>query len=129
MSSFYKLMNRMALESRTSEIGDEGPPLLTSGEDSKAIDVIRIGDNLDANFWQNFIKILNNTEGLAELLNVKTEQVAEWAGRIKDHLDKAKESENSDEKNTLVSTGDQEPLADPSGDVGPITTPNDTRPT
>ncbi len=57
-------------------------------EDAQALEAIRNGMNLDENFWQNFISVLNNTEALSNLLGVPAIKMNKWRGRIAKYLTK-----------------------------------------
>lgn len=130
--SFLKLWENMQAEDyqsndKTQDFGD-GPPLLDSGEDSKAMETIRAGINVNNTFWDDFMKVCNNAEGLGELLNVPPDQISAWPAKIRDNLDKVDQKDaGSDSKHKLVSTGDTEPIADQG--EGPVTAPQSTNPT
>lgn len=76
-------------------------------DDSKAIRAIRIGLNIRDNFWDDFMQVCNNAEGLANLLNVRTEQVIKWRYNIKLHLARVRELDNreKEKKTTIINTG------------------------
>jgi hypothetical protein len=101
--------------------------LLDSGTENKAMEVVRIGKNLDKNFWENFTRLCNNTDGLAELLDVDVQKVGSWSSKIHEVLKKV-ENLDSNKKNRMISTGNDGPLAGDS-DGGTSTTPGDTAPT
>lgn len=75
--------------------------------DHSAINAIFTGLNVSADFWDNFILVCNNEEGLSRLLNVSPEKVASWPARIQDHLDKSQQHENPEdkEKTQVMGTG------------------------
>jgi len=111
---------------------DGDGPLLDSGEDSKAMELIRVGESMDPNFWEHFMKICNNSEGLADLLNISTSDISNWASRIRDALAKVQKTDGEDRRNKMLQTGDgegEEPAADPDQEKSQLSYPNDTRPT
>ncbi len=113
--------------------GDGNEPLLDTGEDTKSMEIIRNGLNLDKNFWENFIKICNN-EGIADLLNVKPYQISEWVPRIRLALKRVEESDRQQKKDKMINTGNATPETPKtiggSDDAGTIENPNDImRPT
>jgi len=52
----------------------------------KAISVVKTGLQVDENFWENFLRVMNNSSGLSELLDVPSEKITKWHSRIKDAL-------------------------------------------
>ena len=105
---------------------DEAVPLMDSGEDTQAIAVIRAGLDLrpdeDTTFWQDFMDLASNTEGMAELLDVRPEQVSRWSEKIQEYMEKvdAKEAEDP-------STKDDKEII-PTGDNGAVTMPSNQDP-
>lgn len=88
---------------------------MNSGEDTKATQIIRAGLHLrhegETPFWDDFMQICANADGLAHLLGVKPEQVSTWTSRIKDALaQEEKQSQNdpneTDERDEMLPTGD-----------------------
>ena len=68
----------------------QSSPLMDSGLDSKALQVVRAGNELrgeDPSFWDDFVQLLSNSEGIAELFGISQEKVATWPHRIKMNLD------------------------------------------
>ena len=58
----------------------------------KIKEIISFGKNIREDFWDDFILLLNNAEGLAALLSVPEDVVATWHHEIKKNL-KDKDSE------------------------------------
>ena len=116
------------------EQGPEGPgdenALLSVLEDGKAMEVIRKGLNLRkpgcGDFWEDFIDICNDADGLSELLDVEREKISKWASLIKQHIEKVEDMDAGEEK-SMVSTGDG-PIGDPAGNDNPQDGPAETRP-
>jgi len=105
MVSFYDLWEHME-ESAT--------PLMDSGEDSKSMQIIRAGKNLrkddERPFWDEFMELCSNSEGMAELLGVDSSKVIAWPTRIREIMDKIQghdqESGDNPEDTSVVPTGD-----------------------
>lgn len=78
-------------------------------ENDAAIDVIFTGLNVADDFWDNFILVCNNKDGLAALLNVSPEKVISWPPAIQEALDKAraKGDPEAKEKTHIIDTGNQ----------------------
>lgn len=117
--SFQFLLEAMQ-QLNTDDDGDA--PLQGSGVDSKSMNVIRTGLNLRSkqecgNFWDDFLQVCNNSDGMAELLEVRPDQIAKWTSKVRDMLDKATGSDSQgDGKKEMLPTGDSKsPANDPSG--------------
>jgi len=74
-----------------------------------AIDAIFSGINIADDFWDNFILVCNNKEGMAALLNVSPEKIASWGPTIEKYLDEAKNSKNPEakDKTHIIDTGNE----------------------
>lgn len=89
-------------------------PLMNSGEDSKAIIVVRAGNELHEKgkrtFWDEFMSLCNNADGLSQLLDVPVDKIKNWPEKIKDNLDKLERqtsvSPNEKIKTELMPTGE-----------------------
>lgn len=98
-------------------------PLMGSGEEARAISAVRAGKTLheegEASFWDEFISLCSNADGLAELLGVSREKVTSWPSRIKDYLQKLDKYnvENPSEKKKVEMI--------PTGENGAFTTNSD----
>lgn len=93
--------------------------LLTSGEESIAFRAIRNGMNLRkedcGSFWDDFIQVCGDSEGMAELLEVPKEKITGWPTKIKEILGKVEQKDNhedADGKSELVQTGNTEVPSD-----------------
>lgn len=114
------------------DAGIDQQDLLNSVEDNKAMEVVRRGLNLRkpgcGNFWEDFIDICNDADGLSELLDVEQEKISRWASIIEEYTNKAEEEDTSDEKE-IMPTGDETgPIANPAGNDNPQDGPAETRP-
>lgn len=90
-------------------------PLLDSGEETRGMHTIRSGmamrDEDDGSFWEEFISLCNDADGMADLLGVKREAVTSWASKIRTALENVRRhdqqsEEKPDETETLLPTGD-----------------------
>ena len=68
--SFYKLMQKMREENSSNE------PKEIPTNNQPAIDVLKAGLNIDDSFWDNFINVTSNAEGVAALLDIPKETVS-----------------------------------------------------
>jgi len=89
-----------------ADLWDKIPQKINEEEDSKALAAIKIGLNVSESFWDNFMLVANDREGLAELLDVTPEQVAMWPIKIKENLDKVGPPSPDKTKTKLLDTGE-----------------------
>lgn len=89
-------------------------PLMDTGEETRGMSVIRSGkdirDENEGSFWDDFISLCNDSEGLADLLGVRRENVTSWPARIREALEKVDkhdmQGENKpDEPEEMIPTG------------------------
>lgn len=88
-------------------------PLMNSGEELGYINVLRTGQQLhkekQTSFWDEFVSLCSDSEGLAQLLGVKREQVKNWPAKIRDglnELEQHKAMNPQDKEDTqLIPTG------------------------
>jgi Trm5-related predicted tRNA methylase len=76
--------------------------------ENKALSVIRTGIGIRETFWEDFIKLLNNSESLAELLDVPVNNIGKWRTKIKEALEEVHmhDSDSKAKKNLkLIKTG------------------------
>lgn len=80
--------------------------------DHAAVGAIFTGINVADNFWDNFILVCNNREGMAALLNVSPEKIASWPLAVQENLEKSKDHTNPEakEKTQMIDTGDKEEI-------------------
>jgi DNA-binding transcriptional regulator YdaS (Cro superfamily) len=107
MITFCKLLEAMENPHRS--------PLMDSGEESKGLSVIRTGQSMhgedaDGSFWEDFISLCGDTEGMAELLGVRPEQVNSWPSKIREAIQSVEkhdmQGENKpEEKQQMLPTG------------------------
>jgi hypothetical protein len=76
--------------------------------DDKAMNVIRTGLGVDEDFWDNFLLVINNSEGLSALLDVPTTKIGSWHNKVRQALSKvaqADERPNPKGNTKLIHTG------------------------
>lgn len=99
MSSFQKLWENIQIQKESSS------------KEDKAVSVIRTGIGIRDQFWDDFLQVINNSDGISELLGVPITQISGWHSKIKQALDKVKEADSSPElqdKGKLLKTGHNE---------------------
>lgn len=115
MVSFAQLLEQL-------EKNKENTPLMTSGESGPALTVIRSGKELHSEgetpFWDEFISLCSNSDGLADLLGVSREKVNSWPARIQGQLEKLNQDNSQD-------VGKEEKEVIPTGETGAIVTNED----
>lgn len=75
--------------------------------DNTTLGIIRIGMNIDPEFWDNFIRICNNP-GFADLLRVNKVIVARWPSLIRGALEQIHKLDSElavGKKATMIPTG------------------------
>lgn len=73
-----------------------------------AVSAIFTGVNVAEDFWDNFILVCNNKDGMAALLNVGPEKIASWPPIVQQYLEKSKDHTNPEakEKTHMIDTGE-----------------------
>lgn len=82
---------------------------LVENEDSASIKAIKTGLNIREDFWDDFLSLTHNAEALADLLDVRPEQIANWSYRIKEGLDEVQKSDDVEEEDMdtkIIPTGE-----------------------
>lgn len=82
--TFGLLLERMERDQQPS-------PLMDSGEETRAMSAIRSGNDLrtnddDPSFWDDFINLCANADGMSQLLGVPVEKIQSWPDKIKEQL-------------------------------------------
>lgn len=75
--SFRKLWENMK-SSKDNEKNSEIDPM--------AVTAIRTGLGLGDSFWDDFMLLLNNSEGLSALLDVSIDEISTWRKKVEDGL-------------------------------------------
>lgn len=89
-------------------------PLMNSGEDDRALIVVRVGKDMHekgkTSFWDEFNSLCNNSEGMSQLLGVSAEKIRSWPAKIEEALSKLEKqtamNPSEKDKTALVPTGD-----------------------
>lgn len=78
-------------------------------QEQKALDLVRRGVNLQrgGDFWDDFLRLCGDSEGMAALLGVPKERVTGLYGRIEDMKSKVGNPEKGPKKAKMIKTGDQ----------------------
>lgn len=92
---------------RFLEAWDRVQEFVESDNDT-ALSAITTGQNVASDFWDNFIMVCNNKEGVAALLGVSPEKVAMWPTMVKEKLDQAEPEDSDSTKTNLIHTGGSE---------------------
>ena len=82
MSSFQKLWENMQAGKQTSP------------QDDKAMSAIRTGIGIRDDFWDDFLQVINNSEGLSELLDIPITKISGWHEKVKTCLDKVQKADS-----------------------------------
>ena len=105
MVSFGELWESM--ESQNS-------PLMDTGEDSRSLSVVRAGRDMrkdnQSPFWEDFISLCSNTDGMAQLFDISPEKVLSIPSKIREALQKLEnedaEAPGVDHDAQIMPTGD-----------------------
>lgn len=78
--------------------------------DTQAMKAIRTGLNVREDFWDDFIRVCNNSDDLAELLEVRPDQVSGWGENVRSNLDKVNKADSAgkgpeEPKTKIIDTG------------------------
>lgn len=95
MSSFQRLWENMRSFKEESN-------------DDLALSAIRTGIGIRENFWDDFLKLTNNSEGLSALLNVPITDIVTWHDKIKEAVHKVGKDDaesDVDKHKKLIKTG------------------------
>lgn len=84
-----------------------------SPHDDKAMSAIRTGIGIREEFWDDFLSVINNSEGLSALLDVPTVKIGAWHAKVKHALDRVRQADatpDAKDSGKLLKTGmDEEP--------------------
>jgi hypothetical protein len=79
-----------------------------SPQDDRAMSAIRTGIGVRDEFWDDFLLVINNAEGLSELLDIPTVKISGWHEKVKKVLDKVQQADGTPEpkdNGKLLKTG------------------------
>lgn len=98
--SFLKVMELME---HSSLLDDD------SRSEEKCIAALRTGLNIDADFWEGFLRLCNNADTLSVLLDIPKERISKWPSRIRKFLELTKKLDGDHQamsrKAKLITTG------------------------
>lgn len=66
-----------------------------SPKDDRAVSAIRTGIGVRDNFWDDFLLVVNNSEGLAALLDIPATKISSWHDKIKQTLNQVHQMDNT----------------------------------
>lgn len=64
-----------------------------SPHDDRAMSAIRTGIGVREDFWDDFLLVINNSEGLSQLLDVPVTKISGWHDKVRHALDKVKQAD------------------------------------
>ena len=70
--------------------------------------IVEFGNNINNGFWQDFLSLLNNSDGLSELLDVPKNKVGTWRKKIIEALKEYEDNKKEylvNKKNKIIRTG------------------------
>lgn len=76
--------------------------------EDKALSAVRTGLGIGESFWDDFMRLINNADGLGALLDINPDKIGTWAEKIKQGLKQVQASDESEDvkKNRkLIKTG------------------------
>jgi hypothetical protein len=77
-------------------------------DDKKATEVVRKGMDLGDDFWDDFLSLCGNAEGMADLLGAPREKVTALGGRVRGIMSEIKEKDSaSSKRDKMIKTGDK----------------------
>jgi hypothetical protein len=76
-------------------------------DDEKALDVVRKGVNLQRSndFWDDFLRLCGDSEGMAALLDVSRDRVTGLSGRVERLRGMVGDGESVAKKDRVIKTG------------------------
>ena len=92
----------------TALMGVEADPSTVTGVDKKTQNAIRTGLNISSDFWENFLKVINNNEALGSLLNISPDEISQWGAKVKEALEEVKRQDTKEPEKEIISTGEGE---------------------
>lgn len=70
--------------------------------------IIEFGNNISNSFWQDFLSLLNNSDGLSDLLDVPKNKIATWRKKVTEALKECEDNKKEcliNKKNKIIKTG------------------------
>jgi hypothetical protein len=62
-------------------------------QDDKAMSAIRTGIGIREDFWDDFLQVINNSDGLSQLLDIPTTKIAGWHDKVQHALKKVQQAD------------------------------------
>ena len=72
---------------------------LKNNDKSNCLSIIKAGINIKNDFWEDFIRITNDADGLSKLLDVPKEKIVNWGVRISEALEEVKKENDHESLN------------------------------
>ena len=101
--NFQKLWENIQAEKQTEP----------SPHDDQAMSAIRTGIGIRQEFWDDFLQVINNSEGLAQLLDIPVTKIAGWHEKVKHALDKVQKTDampDPKDNGKLLKTGQSDEI-------------------
>jgi hypothetical protein len=78
-------------------------------DEKKALDIVRKGMTLQRgnDFWEDFLRLCGDSEGMAALLGVARDKVTGLPGRVERLKATVGDSESKSKKDKMIKTGDK----------------------
>lgn len=83
MSSFQKLWEDIQSQK-------ENTP-----QEDKSMSAIRTGLGVRDEFWDDFLLVINNSEGISQLLDIPTTKISSWHDKVKHVLNNVRQADTS----------------------------------
>lgn len=78
-------------------------------DEKKALDIVRKGMTLQRgnDFWEDFLRLCGDSDGMAALLGVARDKVTGLSGRVERLKATVGDSESKSKKDKMIKTGDK----------------------
>lgn len=76
--------------------------------DDKAMSAIRTGIGVREEFWDDFLAVVNNSEGLSALLDIPSVKIGAWHEKVRNTLEKVRQADavpDPKDSGALLKTG------------------------
>ena len=81
---------------------------LDEEDNEKAMDVVRKGMNLDEDFWDGFLSLCGDSEGMSALIGASKENITGLGGRIRKMMSEIRRKDSdSGKRDKMIKTGDK----------------------
>lgn len=99
--NFQRLWENMELAKQLAKEKDQ--PI-----EDKALSAIRTGMGISETFWDDFLLLLNNAEGLGALLDIDPDKIASWSAKIgeaRKNVEASDSAEDVKQNKKMLKTG------------------------